>query len=84
MLADQLADAVKRSLGAMGDAGFSYLRSHGAIDVEHTALFRNLINGFEDRETQDLIIEATRVMYRLYGAIFEDLGARYGSTAHAA
>jgi pyrroloquinoline quinone (PQQ) biosynthesis protein C len=84
MLADQLADAVKRSLGAVGDGGFSYLRSHGAIDIEHTALFKNLINGFENRETQDLIIEATRVMYRLYGAIFEDLGTRYGSMAHAA
>jgi hypothetical protein len=60
------------------------LRSHGALDVEHTALFRRLIDTFEDRETQDIVIESARVMYRLYGAIFEELGSRYGSMAHAA
>ncbi len=84
MLAEKVAGAVQRSLGAGGAAGFSYLRSHGVLDVEHTALFRRLIDTFEDRETQDTIIEAARVMYRLYGAIFEDLGARFGSIAHAA
>ncbi len=84
MLAEKVAGAVQRSLGAGDAAGFSYLRTHGALDVEHTALFRKLVNSFEDRETQDIIIEAARVMYRLYGAIFEDLGARFGSMAHAA
>jgi hypothetical protein len=53
--------------------------------VEHTALFRKLVDSFEDRETQDIIIDAARVMYRLYGAIFEDLGDRFlGKVAHAA
>ncbi|MGO8955241.1 MAG: TenA family transcriptional regulator [Rhodomicrobium sp.] len=84
MLAEKVAGAVQRSLAAEGAAGFSYLQTHGALDVEHTALFRNLLNGFDDRETQDIIIEAARVMYRLYGAIFEDLGARHGGIAHAA
>ncbi len=84
MLAEKVAGAVQRSLGARDAAGFSYLSSHGALDVEHTALFRKLIDGFEDIETQDIVIEAARVMYRLYGAIFEDLDARYGSMAHAA
>ncbi|MFY9641102.1 MAG: iron-containing redox enzyme family protein [Rhodomicrobium sp.] len=84
MLAEKVAGAVQRTLGAGGASGFSYLRSHGALDIEHTALFRRLIDTFEDRETQDTIIEAARVMYRLYGAIFEDLGVRFGSIAHAA
>jgi len=85
MLADRVASAVKLSLGTGGEAGFSYLRSHGSLDVEHTAFFRKLVDNFEDRETQDVIIETARIMYRLYGAIFEDLGARFfGSAAHAA
>jgi len=85
MLAHTVAGAVQKSLGAEATAGFSYLQSHGALDVEHTALFRRLIDSFEDRETQNIIIDAARVMYRLYGTIFEDLGARYlGGTAHAA
>ena len=85
MLAHTVAGAVQKSLGAEGGAGFSYLQSHGSLDVEHTALFRNLVNSFEDRERQDIIIDAARVMYRLYGAIFEDLGERFsGKEAHAA
>ncbi len=85
MLAHSVAGAVQKSLGAGGAAGFSYLQSHGTLDVEHTALFRKLIDSFEDRETQDVIIAAARVMYRLYGAIFEDLGERFlGKVAHAA
>ncbi len=84
MLAEKVAGAVQRSIGAKGAAGFSYLQSHGALDVEHTALFRNLMNSFEDRETQDIVIEAARVMYRLYGAIFEDLGTRFGGISDAA
>jgi pyrroloquinoline quinone (PQQ) biosynthesis protein C len=85
MLAHTVAGAVQRSLGTGAGGGYSYLQSHGALDVEHTALFQKLIDSFEDRETQDTVIEAARVMYRLYGAIFEDIGARFsGSATHAA
>ncbi|MGA7327128.1 MAG: iron-containing redox enzyme family protein [Rhodomicrobium sp.] len=84
MLADKVAHTVQQSTGSDGFAGFSYLKSHGSLDVEHTALFRNLVNGFEDRSTQDIIIDAAEIMYRLYGAIFEDLGTRPEAVAHAA
>ncbi len=85
MLAHSVAGAVRNSLGAEAATGFSYLQSHGSLDVEHTALFRKLVDSFEDRETQDVIIGAARVMYRLYGAIFEDLGEQFlGKVSHAA
>jgi long-chain acyl-CoA synthetase len=84
MLAHKVAGAVQRSLAVDGRTGFSYLSSHGTLDIEHVALFKSLINSFEDRQTQDIIIEASRVMYRLYGAIFEDIGVRYVENAHAA
>lgn len=85
MLAHTVAGAVQKSLAAQEAAGFSYLQTHGSLDVEHTALFRKLVDTLEDRETQDIVIGAARVMYRLYGAIFEDLGERFlGNAAHAA
>ncbi len=84
VLAHQLAGAVQRSLAVDGKSGFSYLNSHGGLDVEHVELFKSLVNGFEDRQIQDQIIESTRVIYRLYGAIFEDMGPRHAERARAA
>lgn len=76
LLADQLADAMKATLGLTNDTGFSYLRSHGSLDVEHVALFKAFIDGFDDPATQQVIIDSARIFYRLYGDIFRDLGAR--------
>ena len=50
-------------------ADFPICKTHGTLDVEHTALYRKLVDSFEDRETQDIVIDAARVMYRLYGGI---------------
>jgi hypothetical protein len=84
MLAHTVATAVKNSLKTQGNAGFSYLMSHGSLDIEHVTLFKNLINGFDDLETVDVIIDAARVFYRLYGAIFVDMGHRHAEVSHAA
>ena len=73
--ADRLADVVKDSLGVSEDVGFSYLRSHGSLDQEHVAFFRTLVDGFDQPETQRIIIEHSKIFYRLYGGIFRDLGA---------
>lgn len=72
-LADKLANALKGKFDTKGDAGFSYLRTHGALDVEHTEMFARLIDGFTDPAIVDLVIEHSRMMYALYGAIFTDL-----------
>ena len=63
MLADMLADAVKSSLGVKGEEGFSYLRSHGSLDIEHVAFFRDTCRWFRrqgdaadhHRKLQDLL-----------------------------
>jgi pyrroloquinoline quinone (PQQ) biosynthesis protein C len=73
--ADRLADVVKASLGIGEDVGFSYLRSHGSLDQEHVAFFRTLVDGFDQPQTQRIIIEHSKIFYRLYGGIFRDLGA---------
>jgi pyrroloquinoline quinone (PQQ) biosynthesis protein C len=73
LLADKLATKLMCNFGASTEDGFSYLRSHGALDVEHTAMFAKLIDGFRDPKVVDLIIDHARIMYALYGAIFIDL-----------
>jgi pyrroloquinoline quinone (PQQ) biosynthesis protein C len=76
LLADKLADALKKSLSLESDAGFTYLRTHGSLDTDHVAFFRKLVDGFGDPATQRIIIDNAKIFYRLYGAIFQDLGAR--------
>jgi len=78
LLADQVADAMKASLGSESDRGFTYLRTHGSLDNEHVAFFRQLVDGFDDRKTQRIIIDNAKIFYRLYGSIFQDLGTRAG------
>ena len=76
LLADKLADALKKSLSLESDTGFTYLRTHGSLDTDHVAFFRSLVDGFENLDTQSVIIANARIFYRLYGAIFHELGAR--------
>jgi pyrroloquinoline quinone (PQQ) biosynthesis protein C len=83
LLADQVADAMKASLGLESDAGFTYLRTHGSLDGEHVAFFQKLVDGFDDRGTQRIIIDNAAIFYRLYGSIFHDLGAA-AELSHAA
>ena len=75
LLADQLAGALQRSFGTDGEAGFSYLTSHGSLDQKHVAFFRTLVDGFGDPAVQDIVIDHAKMFYRLYGDIFRDLGA---------
>jgi pyrroloquinoline quinone (PQQ) biosynthesis protein C len=84
-LAHRLARAIQQSLGTHDkERGFSYLNSHGGLDVEHVELFKSLVNGFENPEIVDQIVDSAHVMYRLYGAIFEEIGLRDQENAHAA
>lgn len=80
-LATQGAEAVRTSLG-LPHSAFSYLTSHGAIDQEHIAFLRDLMEGVEDGSDQAAIIHMARRMFRLYGALFAAIPQ--GSTAHAA
>ena len=66
------ADAIQRPL-ALPDAAFSYLRSHGTLDLEHTAHFELLMDRIEDTPDQAAIVHAARAFYRLYGDVFRGL-----------
>jgi pyrroloquinoline quinone (PQQ) biosynthesis protein C len=84
LLADKAADAIQRSLGSNGEEGFSYLRSHGALDIEHVAFFKSLANNLTCPKTQQTVIDASKIFYRLYGDIYHELATRHPITSHAA
>lgn len=70
-LALMAADRIQEAL-ALPDAAFSYLRSHGTLDQEHTRYLAGLLEQMT-AEDQAEVIRCARVFYRLYGDIFRAL-----------
>ncbi len=66
------ADAIQKPLG-LPDAGFSYLRSHGTLDREHTAHFELLMDRIDNPADQRAIVHAANMFYRLYRDVFMGL-----------
>lgn len=71
-LALMAADAIQKPLG-LPDRAFSYLRSHGTLDQQHTATFALLMAQMNDPRDQADIVHAARAFYRLYGDVFRAL-----------
>lgn len=71
-LADNAADAILSATGVPKKA-FSYLRSHGSIDLEHVKFFEQLMNKIEDPKQQQLIVDSANKFYRLYADIFRTI-----------
>ena len=74
-LAGEIADAMQRNFRLESGKGVRYLRSHGALDVDHTEFFRALVNGIGDGAAEDIIVDSAKIFYRLYGDIFRELSA---------
>jgi pyrroloquinoline quinone (PQQ) biosynthesis protein C len=71
-LALMAADAIQKPL-QLPDAAFSYLRSHGTLDLEHTAHFEMLMGDIKRQDDQDAIVHAANMFFRLYGDVFRSL-----------
>jgi pyrroloquinoline quinone (PQQ) biosynthesis protein C len=71
-IADKAADSIANALGLPARA-FSYLRSHGALDIEHCAFFESLMARIVDLADQDCIVHKARMFYTLYANIFRTL-----------
>lgn len=74
VLADKAAGAIRAGFGDTPPNAFSYLTSHGALDQEHVKFFEDLVNTIDDRQTQDVIIQAAQDFYKLFGNMFRELG----------
>jgi len=70
-LALHAADLIQNAL-QLPDTAFSYLRSHGTLDQEHTRHLAELVNRMEP-EDQAEVLHCARVIYKLYGDIFRAL-----------
>ncbi len=75
-LATQAGQAIAQSL-QLGPNAFSYLTSHGSLDVGHTAFYEGLVNRLDDKQDQQQLIHSAKNFYKLYGDIFRDLGDRF-------
>ena len=71
-LASRAAQEVQGALG-LPVAAFTYLSSHGAIDVGHVAVFEALMNRLTERDDRVAVVHRARVFYRLYGDVFRSL-----------
>lgn len=77
-LALTAADRIQQALDLPNNA-FSYLRSHGTLDQQHTQHLANLVNAMTP-EDQAEVVRCAKVFFRLYGDIFHALPS-YAETA---
>lgn len=68
-LADRVAGIIEDKLALPANA-FSYLRSHGALDIDHVQFFQQLMDRIDNPREQKIIVHAANMFYRLYEAIF--------------
>lgn len=71
-LATQAAEVIQKKLD-LPDQAFSYLTSHGSLDISHVDFFEKLMNKVTDEKDQEQIIHSAKVFFKLYGDIFRSL-----------
>ena len=71
-IATAAAGAIRSALDLPAQA-FTYLTSHGSLDVEHVKLFASLMSRIDDARDQEAIVDCANVIYRLYGDMFRSL-----------
>ncbi len=58
------------------EEAFSYLLSHGSIDLEHLEFLEDLLNRFDDPADRNAITHSARRFFHLYAQIFRTLPDR--------
>ena len=71
-LATEAAETIQKTLDLPRKA-FSYLSSHGSLDIEHIDFYEKLVNRLDDPDDRAAILSTARVMYKLYAGVFESL-----------
>lgn len=71
-LATQAAGIIQNTL-QLPTKAFSYLNSHGSLDLEHMKLFEGLMNQLDHADDQAAVVHTARVVYRLYADLFRNL-----------
>jgi pyrroloquinoline quinone (PQQ) biosynthesis protein C len=71
-IASAAAERLAQSLELPASA-FTYLNSHGTLDLDHVRMFGLLMDGLTSEDDQAAVVHVARVMYRLYGDLFRSL-----------
>lgn len=77
-VATQAGEKIMQALNLPKKA-FSYLFSHGSLDISHVSFYESLMNQVTKPEDQKVIIHAAKRFYRLYGEIFKHVAAQAAS-----
>lgn len=71
-LATQVAGVIQDKL-QLPNKAFSYLTSHGSLDLEHIELLKTLMNRLDNDDDKAAVVHTAKVVYRLYGDVFRSL-----------
>jgi len=71
-LATHAAESIQKTLN-LPKTAFSYLSSHGSLDVGHVDFYEGLMNKLEHENDQQAVLHAAKMFYKLYGDIFRAL-----------
>lgn len=64
---------------------FTYLSSHGALDVKHLDFFKRNVNCIEDKADQEAIIEVAQTTFLLFAEVLRSIPlSNEGAYSHAA
>jgi len=76
-LACDVAAILQRSLNLPANA-FTYLNSHGALDVEHMGHFETLVDNLASASDRQCVMHRAKNFFHLYGNVFRgiDLGVQ--------
>ena len=71
-LATHAAENIEQRL-ELPKTAFSYLNSHGSLDVGHVDFYASLMNKLDDEADQQAVLHCAKMFYKLYGDIFRSL-----------
>lgn len=82
-LALRAADSIAASL-QLPLRAFTYLRSHGQLDQQHTQHLAGILDRLDDAGDRASVVQCARAMYWLYGNVFRNLEPLALDTPHTA
>lgn len=71
-LATHAAGVMQKSLN-LPNVAFSYLTSHGSLDLEHIDFFQSVVNKLEHDADKQAVIHCAKVFFHLYANIFRSI-----------
>ena len=74
-LASNVACAVQKTLG-LPPRAFTYLNSHGALDIGHMRHFEALMNRLEDADDRASVVHCANACFRLYANVLGSIERR--------